>query len=67
MELVFSFNKNAFEGNHGMLDLVRADKKTFLMYQKLHEIPSEWIQAFQAIIKLVEATGGTIGVGEHVY
>jgi hypothetical protein len=23
-----SFNKNAFEGNHGMLDLVRAEKKT---------------------------------------
>jgi hypothetical protein len=37
------------------------------MYQKLHETPSEWIQSFRAIIKLVEATGGTIGVGEHVY
>jgi hypothetical protein len=30
-----SFNKNASEGNHGMLDLVKADKKVYLMYQKV--------------------------------
>jgi hypothetical protein len=62
-----SFSKNASEGNHGMLDLVRAEKKAFLMYQKLHKTPSEYIQSFKAIIKLVEATGGTIGGSEHVY
>jgi hypothetical protein len=38
-----SFNKNASEGNHGMLDLVRADKKAYLMYQKANETPNEYI------------------------
>jgi hypothetical protein len=62
-----SFNKNASKGNHRMLDLVKADKKVYLMYQKANETPSEYIQSFQAMIKLVEAVGGEIGGGEHVY
>ena len=62
-----SFNKNASEGSHGMLDLVKAHKKVYLMYQKANETPSEYIQSFQAMIKSVEAVGGEIGGGEHVY
>jgi hypothetical protein len=50
-----------------MLDLVRYDKKAYLMYQKANETPSEYIQSFQAMIKSVEAVGGEIGGGEHVY
>jgi hypothetical protein len=45
-----------------MHDLVRADKKAYLMYQKANET-----QSFQAIIKSVEAIGGEIGGGEHVH
>ena len=37
------------------------------MYQKANETPSEYIQSFQAMIKSVEAVGGEIGGGEHVY
>ena len=62
-----TFNKNASEGNHGMLDLVRADKKAYLTYQKASKTPNEYIQSFQAIIKSVEAVGGEIGGGEHVH
>ena len=61
-----SFNKNAAEGTHGLLSVVRADKKPYLIYQKPNESPSEWIQSFQANIKSAEATGGKIGGGEHV-
>jgi hypothetical protein len=62
-----SFNKNAAEGTHGLLSVVRADKTAYLRYQKNNETPSEWIQSFQATFKLVEATGGKIGGGEHVF
>jgi len=62
-----SFNKNAAEGTHGLLSVVRADKKPYLIYQKPNELPSEWIQSFQANIKSAEATGGKIGGGEHVF
>ena len=50
----------------GLLSVVRADKKPYLIYQKPNESPSKWIQSFQANIKLVEATGNKIGGGEHV-
>ena len=61
-----SFNKNAAVGTHGLLRVVRADKKPYLIYQKPNESPSEWIQSIQANIKWAEATGGKIGGGEHV-
>jgi hypothetical protein len=53
-----SFNKNTAEGTHGLLSVVRADKKPYLIHQKPNESPSEWIQSFQANIKSAEATGG---------
>ena len=62
-----SFHKNAAEGTHGLLSVVRADKTAYLRYQKNNKTPSEWIQSFQATIKSAEATGGKIGGGEHVF
>ena len=53
-------------GTHGLLRVVRADKKPYLIYQKPNASPSEWIQSIQANIKWAEATGGKIGGGEHV-
>jgi hypothetical protein len=35
-----------------LLDLVRTEKRAYLMYQKINETPSECIQSFQAIIKI---------------
>ena len=59
------FNKNLTWGNHGLLNVVRADKNVYLYFQESKVKPSEYIQEFKGHIAAAEGCGSVIGGGGH--